>query len=329
MPGRLGRTKALPVTNSVRQFGTASLRAIELGNESLRVTVLPEAGGKIYSIVHKPSNQELLWHNPRITPHRTFLGDSYDDHWSGGWDDLFPNDEAAYPDSWNFPDHGELWTEPWDIQGSQADDGRSELHLQVFCPRSKVTFKKHLSLSSTESELSVRYRLLNQGGPVPYLLKLHPALAVSPGDKIVIPASRYTLEPQFLGTLHDGGLRSDSPRFEQRKRVVDLQSVPVPESRELFFCYGTDLHQGAVLWESPAKGIDVQLQFPSEIFKTCWLFASYGGWNDYFVAVPEPCNAFPFRLEEAVSTNRASELRPGEELAFEVKLLIQSRSDRR
>src|SRR3990170_3797638 len=39
------------------------LRAIALENARLRLTVLPELGAKLYDLVYKPADRNLLWHN--------------------------------------------------------------------------------------------------------------------------------------------------------------------------------------------------------------------------------------------------------------------------
>ena len=71
------------------------LSAVVLENRRLRVVILPDAGGKIWQITHKPTDTDLLWNNPRMPPARLPMNSRYDDVWSGGWDELFPNDEAA------------------------------------------------------------------------------------------------------------------------------------------------------------------------------------------------------------------------------------------
>ena len=86
------------------------LRVIVLENRFLRVLVLPEAGAKIWQITYKPFDADLLWNNARNRPARHPLNSRYDDVWSGGWDELFPNDEVATIEGEAYPDHGELWT---------------------------------------------------------------------------------------------------------------------------------------------------------------------------------------------------------------------------
>ncbi|MGA8868674.1 MAG: hypothetical protein WB510_16990, partial [Candidatus Sulfotelmatobacter sp.] len=92
------------------------LRTVVIENRFLRVVVLPEAGAKIWQIIYKPTDVELLWNNPRIAPARLPSTSRYDDVWSGGWDELFPNDEIALIEGESYPDHGELWTGEWQAE---------------------------------------------------------------------------------------------------------------------------------------------------------------------------------------------------------------------
>ena len=92
------------------------LRTIVLENRLLRVIILPEAGAKIWQITYKPFDTNLLWNNPRIAPARLPANSRYDDVWSGGWDELFPNDEIALIEGEAYPDHGELWTGEWSAE---------------------------------------------------------------------------------------------------------------------------------------------------------------------------------------------------------------------
>src|SRR4051812_20407604 len=84
------------------------LKAVILENRLLQVVVLPQVGAKLWQITYKPRAAELLWNNPRIAPSRLPIHSRYDDVWSGGWDELFPNDESAVIEGEQYPDHGEL-----------------------------------------------------------------------------------------------------------------------------------------------------------------------------------------------------------------------------
>ena len=73
----------------------SGLRTVVLENRLLRLVILPAAGAKIWQITYKPLDTDLLWNNPRIAPSRLPSNSRYDDVWSGGWDELFPNDEIS------------------------------------------------------------------------------------------------------------------------------------------------------------------------------------------------------------------------------------------
>ena len=94
---------------------------MEMENEWLRLVVLPQAGAKVWQIRYKPLGADLLWNNPGLAPARQAFYASYDDTWSGGWDELFPNDEAGELLGYKLPDHGELWTGEWQAEPVDAE----------------------------------------------------------------------------------------------------------------------------------------------------------------------------------------------------------------
>jgi hypothetical protein len=80
---------------------------VVLENGYLRVTLLPSYGGRILSIVHKPTNRELLYQNPIGTPYLMKQGIFYYDYLviMGG---IFP----SFPE----PEHGRYWNQPYELE---------------------------------------------------------------------------------------------------------------------------------------------------------------------------------------------------------------------
>ncbi len=83
-----------------------------LENDTLKVTLLPDYGGRILSIVYKPTNHELLYQNPLGTPYRVGNGDFYYNYLMilGG---IFP----TFPE----PEHGKYWNQPFQFEVVQDD----------------------------------------------------------------------------------------------------------------------------------------------------------------------------------------------------------------
>jgi galactose mutarotase-like enzyme len=296
------------------------LRTITLESDLLKVQVLPELGARIWQITYKPTNSDLLWNNPQIAPARQEIGTSYDDVWSGGWDELFPNDEAAEISGKSAPDHGELWTGNFEV----AAAGAMSLHLRFRTPVSSVLVEKKITLSADASRVQFRHRFTNLGAtPFPFLWKLHPAFQVSPAHRIDFPDMQVDLEPKYLGTLNAAEQHFEWPRTRIGNRKVDLRRVTPPEEQQLYFFYGHDFHDGWCALTNTETRLACALQFDPQVFSSCWLFASYGGWNDYNVAVLEPCTGYPLHFADMVKANRHRTLQPNQPFETELSFLVQ------
>ena len=171
------------------------LRTVILENRFLRIVVLPEVGAKVWQITYKPLDYDLLWNNPRINPNRLPMNARYDDVWCGGWDELFPCDEAGSIDGEMYPDHGEVWTGEW-----QSETFRSEkqagMKLRFTTPISAISIEKAIWIEPESAQIHFRHQLRNGGNTAfPFLWKLHPAMAVTPQHRVDFPAMKVVLEP--------------------------------------------------------------------------------------------------------------------------------------
>jgi len=86
---------------------TTMYDTVILENGYLRVTILPSYGGRVLSILHKPTNRELLYQNPLGTPYLMQEDIFYYDYLviMGG---IFP----SFPE----PEHGKYWNQPYELQ---------------------------------------------------------------------------------------------------------------------------------------------------------------------------------------------------------------------
>jgi hypothetical protein len=299
------------------------LRAILLENRFLRLVVLPEAGGKIWQITHKPLDAPLLWNNPRVLPAKQAIHARYDDVWSGGWDELFPNDEAGNLLGEYLPDHGELWTGNWTAEPFQDADSAG-VHLRFVTPISSFLVERTIRLPRQSTQFEIQYRFTNQNSETyPFLWKLHPAFAVSAKHRVDFPAMTAVREPGFPGSLGDAPLDFAWPYAELGDKLLDLRRVPDASSRAVHFFYGTAMAAGWCALTDRANGLASALRFDPEIFTSCWLFASHGGWRNLNVAVLEPATGYPFQIQSMIDAGRARTLAPGECLETSVLFSTQ------
>jgi len=299
------------------------LRAVVLENRHIRVVILPEAGAKIWQITHKPTDTDVLWNNPRMTPARLPMNSRYDDVWSGGWDELFPNDEAAPIDGEAYPDHGEVWTSPWHAEPFATRD-EVGVHLKLVTPISAIRLEKTIRVRRDSSRIAFRHSLSNPGfAPFHFLWKLHPALAVTAQHRIDFPAMKVILEPGFPGTLGGAQPLFEWPYAELNGASIDLRCIPPASARQLYFFYGTQMQAGWCALTNTATRLACGLVFDKEVFPSCWLFASYGGWRNHNVAVLEPCTGYPVNFDAMRAAGRHRTLAPGESLDTDVLFVLQ------
>lgn len=304
-----------------------SLDTIVLENRFLRLVVLPVAGARIWQITYKPLAADILWNNPKLAPCKQPLHAAYDDNWSGGWDDLFPNDEAGLLGGMRVPDHGELWTGQWEATISEDEDAVG-VSLSFHTPITNFAAEKSLRLRRDSSLLEVQYKLTNQSQRrLPFLWKLHPAFAVSARHRIDFPRMTVVREMDFEGTLGSAPQVFEWPYAQTASRVLDLRNVPDVSSRALHFFYGTGYREGWCGVTNRATRLAAGLRFDPGVFSSCWLFATHGGWNDLNVAVLEPATGYPFRIESMIEAGRARILAPGESLATTVLFCVQEGLD--
>jgi hypothetical protein len=93
-----------------------------LENGYLRVTLLPEYGGRILSIVYKPTGHEQLYQNPVGVPYQIGTGVFYYD-WLMVYGGIFP----TFPE----PEHGKTWLLPWAFQVVSASDEEVTVAMSI------------------------------------------------------------------------------------------------------------------------------------------------------------------------------------------------------
>ncbi len=291
-----------------------------LTSSGVKVVVRPDLGARVDQITDLDTGKDWLWHPERYKGETRELsvGASFDENWSGGWDEVFPNDAGGAFRGRNLADHGELWSRNWRVTESSA----SEVRLACDCSTLPAACEKRIAV--TAEGLIVGYRLQNLSGEaLPFLLKLHPALAVEPGDEILLPPC--TVEPVDAGFSTIIG-RSEKTRFPTAcgadGKKVRLDIVPAREAGTREFFYSTGLEGPWCGLKNSRTGRTLKFSFDSSRLPYVWVFASYGGWQDHYVLILEPCTNVPYDLETALFNGTCAILQPHEMRDIEVRVTL-------
>jgi hypothetical protein len=271
---------------------------VRLENPSVRVEVLPTLGGKIWSLEHRPSARQFLWHNPRQRLRPLPLGASYDDHFIGGFDELLPNDMPERANGDALVDHGELWTTA--LQTRVEED---RVVLTGRLPITPVDYRKTLRLVG--NTLFLEYALTNLGRrPLDLLWKLHPALRISPGAEIVVPAARARVADRQWSRV------KDREEFAWSSMPA-LHRVPAMGDGSEFL-YLLDLTRGECALQHRDENWRFGMTFSKELFSSVWIFASFGGWRELEMLILEPCTTPQLSLVESAALGQCLRLEPGQ-----------------
>ena len=290
------------------------LQALILENEYLRVTILPELGGKIWSIISKPHDREMLWHHPRMTPRQAPFGATYDNWFSGGWDDIFPNDFPVEIDGELWPDHGEIWSLPthWWIESSTAHEVVLGFeHRGIVIP---TRFRRYVRLRTGEPSLHLDYRIANEGrAPLDLHWKSHPALPLADGARLHLPIRTVIDEPGF-GEIFAEAVFPWPHATREDGSSLDLRQLPSQGSGAVQFWYGTELTAGWAAIDYPQAELGFGLTFDHTLQNSLWVFLTAGGWRNLNVVILEPCTGYPADLTVARANRSVLALDAGAEV---------------
>jgi Domain of unknown function (DUF5107) len=298
---------------SVRGFGAAILE-----NEILRVTVLPELGGKIYQLVYKPADRDLLYHHPRVEIRRPVFGVNVDDWWTGGIEDAIP---TGYPCAFRgeqLPYLGEVWSMPWTLER----DGEASIRLGREGVITPFRIERRMEVRNAEPFVRVEHTITNLAEePLPMLWGIHPALPIGPATHVQVPAR--------TGVVADGGrlgreMSAPGSRYDwPRPELVDLGPTA---SGRWDLHYATDLLDGWLTVRDDVWGVGFGMTFPQETMRAVWLWLVDGGWRGLRCLTLEPWLGYPARLDQAFERGLARVFKPGERLVVNTRF-IAFRSD--
>ncbi len=288
------------------------LRAVIVENPTLQAVVLPETGARIYSLTHKPTDTQFLWHHPRNLPRLIPYGSNFDDTWPGGWDEVLPSTEPTEIRGDKLPSMGELWALPWEWR----DDGEAGLYTGVSAAILPLRFERWLRLDSEKPVMHLHYRLTNLGlDPLDLIWGIHPVLAISPHHRIELPGGSALVGQSSgasLGTVGDAYTWPTLPNGHDVSRVQPFET-------SVFGGHYLTAPTGHTFGVTDtARNIGFGLSYPPDIFRALWIWQVYGGWRGLYQLAVEPWTGYPVKLEEAVAVGRQTTLRPGQPVEYDV-----------
>ncbi len=289
---------------------TNGIKILTVETDNLIFSIIPALGGKILSIYNKHLQKEFLWTNSKLPLQTNESGADYDSNFSGAIDELIPNDLTEKIDSIEYPDHGELWTThlQYEITGEK---------IRVFgkLKLSGLSYSKTIYADLNSPLLFVEYFIKNEADlQRNFLWKLHAALQIQPGDKLITDAAlAQVVDPEYSRFKNTDEFKW--PWIEEQ----DASIIPAAnKTMDFFYLYDTPTGEMQLL--SNNGEYVFSYRYDKSIFPYQWYFASYGGFLDHYTVILEPCTNMPMSVNEAMAKGQSAVLAPGESLTTTVQI---------
>ncbi len=250
---------------------------LQIRNDSVAVTVVPELGAKIISLQNCATKREWMWQAaPQRPLFRNKVGDDFAASTLAGWDECLPTVAPCHWRGRHLPDHGEVWSAAcsWD----EAAWKNALIKTRVELPLSPFVFERTVSLSGNCVRLD--YSLTNHGSQAEeFIWAMHPLLELQPGDGLILPgeARRQWAGENWINTL-DFGLRQ-------------------PACAKVFAAPITSALAGVA---NERTGDRLEISWDKEVHFGLGLWLTRGGWKGCHHLALEPTNGLDDSLVVAV-----------------------------
>lgn len=281
-----------------------------LENNKLLIQIDNSRGAKITRFLDKATNKDWAWKpvdsKVQAKSDTLNLEAGFDDHWTGGFEEVFPNDAPTEVESFRLVDHGELWRRSWELVRSNEH----EICFSLNCETYPMSVTKTFSLDSKSSELNIHYEIESRASKkLPFIFKLHPALSIEPGDEFQMPSAKtvpVAIEFSRLIGRNESGIYKAMPNDGHSREFVIL----------------SELEAGTCSIYNPRTNSKLTFDFPLKILPQLWLFQSYGGFRNHYVSMVEPTNAGHYDLAIASQKKLCGQLEAFEKINFDIKIKI-------
>jgi galactose mutarotase-like enzyme len=289
-------------------------RRVTLSSDQMSVTVLASHGARITNVRNVVDGREWLsqaldsTRGGRLESDATF---TETDHC--GWDEMFPSvDACVFPSDPYLgiavPDHGELWSRPWDV----VEESDTLLSQRVRSLRFGYSFERTLRLEGTTLRCDYRCRV-DSGveSALPLLWALHPQFQMIEGTRLSLTGQRSTV----LDTSSPEDVRAVAWAGD-----LVVQRDVKPGSDRMFYLRPDDDVEHATLVDPSGSWLRVTWDRSFAPYLGIW--ADHGRYTSGPVMAIEPTNGFFDELARASENKLVTLFRPGEVVTWWVEVTL-------
>jgi galactose mutarotase-like enzyme len=300
---------------------------LNLEHDTYSVSVIPQLGGKIASLKNKKTKREFIARS-RVDYRLRTYGDAYESYECDGIDECFPTVErSAYPaEPWlgaHVPDHGEVWTQPWEYEVKQ-----NKLSMSTRGVRFPYIFERSLTFETLARQNSpyirLSYKVINESAyDFPFLYAFHPVFKGETRTRILLPQGTnvvtYSSTDDRLGSPM---MEHDWPNVTDVSldKTYDRSTLRSSRTREADKLFTTPMEQGRCALLYPNKDF-IGFLFPAKRLPYLGIWVNEGGWNNMHHIALEPSTSQVDRLDTAEGLKKCGVVPAHGELEWDISIV--------
>lgn len=292
--------------------------AVFIENDRVRAAVLPALGAKIASLVYKPREFEVFFQPSAGRYERPSYGADFARFDTSGADDMFPTiDPCVHPAGplagKRLPDHGELWSIPWEVT-----PGEDSIDCRASGLRLPYLFERRVTLRGPAVRLD--YRITSTGERAFHALwAFHGLVACDEETRLFLPrGSARVVNVHADGDLGPAGTRHAFPTTAGTDgRPVRLDRVgPASDARTRKLYVDGKIAEGEASLTLDRGRLLYRLIFPREQVPYLGVWVNEGGFKGEHNCALEPSTGFYDSVEKAHAQGAAPLFAPGTSARF-------------
>jgi galactose mutarotase-like enzyme len=301
----------LPGESSIFQTALDGFDLVGLRSACVEIGIVPKLGGKILSLKNRRSGREWMWRPEGARLFANRAGDPFESSTMSGADDCFPTVAACEIAGRRISDHGEVWSQPCEVEHSQQNVIRTRHDLSS----TPTLFERAISLH--EQVVQIDYRLANlSDDPHPFLWAFHPLMKIEMGDELRVPVKDVSIEVATVG----GARRGDRWSWPTPIAGVELQHLDLGSQPGYAKMFATSLASGRADVFNSLTRDRLTFRFDPAELPALGIWITRGGWRNYHHFAIEPTHA-PFdSLADAAEAKACPILRPRAVTTWRIEL---------
>lgn len=299
--------QACPV--SITKGTYKGFASIVMESKQIRLETVPEIGGKLVSVLYKPTGKEWMLDSGDRSMRQPEVGSAFSDWDMSGWDECFPTINSCSYNGETLPDHGELWSLPWDCR-----IGENSIISSVRSPRLPYQFTREISFAAADV-IRLDYRADNlSDGPIPFLWVPHPQFAITEPTRILLPESMDDMLCVYEGHALKNG---ETYAWEE---VSQISPEVTGDGRK--FYYPDKVPAGCSGLYGEGSGNFLILTVPEDKVPYLGVWVDEGMFNDRVTCALEPSIGYYDSLEVAAGNGTAQVLPAQSSFSWHVELSL-------